>query len=526
MGRLGDGPSTADPALTPATIDACASTGPSPMRRLTRWEYNNTIADLLGDTSAPATKFVPEAQQFGFDNNAAGATLNLLVVGQFETAAEEIADRAVKDLPALLGCDPAVKGEDTCADAFIKTFTRKAFRRPLATDELQRYATFYTQSKTTYGFSTAVGLVLRAIFQSPNFLYRLELGMPAPGTPEAVPLTPFETATRLSYLLWGSMPDEVLLTAAESGKLGTPDEVAAQAKRLLDDPRGARSVKNFYVQWASLGGLSSLDRSGTDYTPKVAELLRTETEMFVDEVIRHGDGKWATLLGAPYSYMNAELAAYYGVKGPSGTEFEQVPLDPVRYAGLMTQGSLMAHLAHPGQPSPVLRGTFVRDQLLCTPMPPPPDDVDTTLPAVDPKATARQQLEQKTGVAPCSGCHALINPPGFAFENFDEIGRFRATDHGLPIDATGTLIGTDVDGQFQDHTSLLEMLGKSEQVRGCVVKQWFRYAYGRGETKIDSCSTDQLKKVFTESGGDVRKLLMGLTQTSAFLYRGKDGGVK
>jgi len=320
------------------------------------------------------------------------------------------------------------------------------------------------------------------------------------------------------------MPDTELLDAAEAGALDTPEEVATQAERLLEDDRGARVVKNFYYQWMQLSGLATLERPDSDLTPEVAALLRAETETFADEVVRLGDGSWSTLLTAPWSYMNGSLAAFYGVDGPAGAEMEKVSLDPDRYGGFMTQASMMALLAHPGQPSPVLRGKFVREQLLCAPTPPPPDNVDTTPPATDPNATAREKLEQKTSVEPCSSCHSLLNPPGFAFEHFDELGRWRDDDSGLPIDSTGNLLSTDVDGAFEDHKALLEMLDSSEQVRQCVVLQWFRYAHGRDRTDADACTTGQLEALFAETGGDIRALLIGLTQTPAFLYRGPHEG--
>jgi len=520
VGEIGDGgPADGAHGSTPQALCATPDPVASPLRRLTRWEYDHTVADLLGDTSAPASSFVPESSQFGFDNNAAGAALNPLVVEQFETAATALAAHAVTDLPGLLQCDVAEKGEAACAKQFIRSFVRRAYRRPLADDEAQRFDEFYTKNAAAHGFSTAIELVVRAALQSPHFLYRIELGMPSPETKNALRLSPYEVASRLSYLFWGSMPDEELLQAADAGKLRTAADVAAQARRLLAAEPGERAVKNFYAQWAQLGMLPNIDRDAPELTPAIATAMRTEVETMADAVVRKGDGKWSTLLTAPTSYMNAELAAFYGIEGPTGSEFEEVSLDPSRYAGIMTRGALMALLAHPRQPSPVLRGKFVREQLLCSPLPPPPNNVDTTLPPIDPKATAREQLEQKTSVEPCKSCHGIINPPGFAFEHFDEIGRYREDDHGLDIDASGDLTASDADGHFEDHTDLLATLDGSQQARDCVVLHWFRYAYGRDRTDEDACTADQLGKIFEESDGNIAELLVGLTQTPAFLYR-------
>jgi hypothetical protein len=514
-----DGPGGTNPASA-----ACKqwSAGPSPMRRLTRWEYDNTVHDLLGDTTRPGSKFVPEAEQFGFDNNAAGATLNQLVVQQYEEAARTLVENAMTDPTALLGCDPAAQGEDTCAHAFIRSFGRRAFRRPLGSEEIARFESFYAANKAAHGFTDAVGMVARAMLQSPSFLYRLEIGTAEPTSNGALPLTPFETASRLSYLLWGSMPDEELLLAAESGQLSTPEQVGEQARRMLNAEHGARALKNFYVQWLGIEEIEQLDRAGTDLDVNVAKLLRQETETFVDEVVRKGDGKLSTLLTSPVSYRNGALASYYGEPGPTTDTFQQVALDPSRHSGLLTHGSLMATLAHPGLPSAVLRGQFVLDKLLCSPVPPPPDDVDTTPPTTDATGTAREKLEAKTANEPCNNCHSKLNPPGFAFEHFDETGRWRDLDHGLPIDASGTLIDTDVDGAFADHVELAKKLQSSAEVRSCVVLGWFRYAYGL--TQDDACSEAQLETVFEKSDGNVRELLIALTQTPAFLYRSAHEG--
>lgn len=502
----------------PATCDQNAAPA-APMRRLTRWEYDNTVLDLLGDTSHPGAQFVPEAAQFGFDNSAAGAVLSPVVVEQYESAAQALAARAVSNLPALLGCDPKGQGEDVCANKFIDSFFKRAYRRALGSNERQRLVDFYQQSKAQNDFQTAISMLVSAALQSPKFLYRLEFGMPTAGTAAAVQLSSWELASRLSYLLIGTMPDAELFGAAEQNQLSTPEQVLKHATRLLDSERGARVVRNFYRQWGALDQLNGLQRSGADFTAATPALFQEETETFFDQVIRKGDGKLSTLLTAPFSYMNQALASYYGVKGPSGDAFVRVDLDPQRYSGLLSQAGLMARLAHENQPSPVKRGVFVREQLLCTVLPEPPANVDSTLPTPDPKATARQQLTQKVSVEPCKSCHEVFNPVGFAFEHFDQMGRYRATDGKLPVDSAGQLTGTDVDGPYADHIALGQLLAKSEKVRSCALGNWFRYAYGREETPADACTTQQLGQAFSEGGGNIRQLILSLTQTRAFRYR-------
>lgn len=521
LGTAGSAGTIAGPAVGGAVPVPCPEDAPppAPLRRLTRWEYDNTVFDLLGDASHPGAAFVPEAAQFGFDNSAAGAVLSPVVVDQFEGAAKEIAARAAANLPALLGCDVTAQGEDVCAHQFIDRFFRRAYRRELTAGERQRLRTFYQKTKLDIDFKAAITMLVSGALQSPKFLYRIELGMPAPGATTAVPLSPWELASRLSYLLVGSMPDDELMNAAERNLLSRPEQLQQHAKRLLDSERGARVVRNFHRQWVGLEQVEALERIGAGFSASTPALLAQETETFVDQVVRKGDGTLGTLLTAPYSFMNQELASYYGLSGPAGDVWTRVDLDPTRYSGFLTHAGLMARLAHDNQPSPVERGVFLREQLLCTDIPPPPPDLNPFLPMPDPSATARQQLTQKTSVQPCASCHALFNPIGFAFEHFDQMGRYRATDGVLPVDSSGELTGTDADGPYADHMGLAKLLAKSEQVRSCVVLNWFRYAYGRDETPGDACSKRELGQAFSLSGGNIKELILSLTQTRAFRYR-------
>jgi hypothetical protein len=520
-GEIGDGAAN----IPPATAQGCDAIepGPSPLRRLTRWEYNQTVHDLLGDTSAPANSFVPEAVQFGFDNGALGATMSAVVIEQFEAASIALAHDAALNLPNLLGCDPAATGEAACVADFIPRFGKKAFRRPLSTEEQARWQSFFDQAQATYGFAPAVEMLVSGVLQSPHFLYRVELGMPDPGAEGVVKLTDYEVASRLSYLLWGSMPDDELFAAAERGELANKEAIRAQAQRMIDDDRGARAIRNFFEQWSGARNLDKIERSAP-YSDEIAALQVEELGLFVDDVVRKGDGRFATLMTSPVSFMNDELATFYGVDAPGSTELARVSLDGARYPGILTRGAQMALLAHPAQPSIVLRGKFVLEQVMCSPPPPPPCNADTSLPPIDPEATAREQLETKTSVEPCSGCHTIINPPGFAFDHFDELGRWREDEHGLSIDTSGNMIGTEVSGAFSDHAELIGRISTSEDARNCMVKHWFRYAFGRDRVEADACSFDDIETGFKGSDGNLRELLISLTQTDAFLYRRLEGG--
>ncbi|WP_437639840.1 DUF1592 domain-containing protein [Sorangium sp. So ce854] len=527
-GKAGDGAGREAPR--------CAEIRPgaSPLRRMTRFEYNNTIRDLLGDDSAPADAFVVEEEALGFNNQAAALGVTPLLAEQLMKASEAIAARAARDLERLLaGCDPAVQGPDACAAELIERLGKRAFRRPLTPQEIERLERLFAWGNEEHGFSTGVEVVIQSMLQSPHFLYRVELGMPDPAGEGVVPLSDHEIASRLSYLLWSSMPDDALFAAADAGELRTAEQIAAQARRLLDDPRARAAVANFHAQWLQLTRIDTITKDAAVY-PRfhggLPALLRAETEAFLEHVVFEDEaGDVATLLTAPYSLMNAELRAFYGVEAPADGaaapgDFAIVPLDPAQRAGFLTHASLLSVLAKPDQSSPVHRGKFVRERLLCHTLPPPPPDVDIQPPAVRPGIPTRRRFEQHAQDPACSGCHRLMDPIGFGFENYDGIGLYREADQLVPVDASGEIVGSrGTDGRFDGAVELAHLLAESDEVRQCVARQWFRFGYGRAEQAEDGCSMSQIQQAFAESGHNIRALLVALTQTDAFRYRRAPG---
>jgi len=236
------------------------------------------------------------------------------------------------------------------------------------------------------------------------------------------------------------------------------------------------------------------------------------------------DGRLETLLTAPYSYLNQDLAHYYGVSGPSGTAYERAEFPANQRAGILTQGALLSALAKPNQTAPVLRGKFVREMLLCQQLSPPPPNIVITPPDVRPDATTRQRFTQHSKDPNCAVRHQLMDPLGFGFENYDAVGQFRATDQGFPVDASGQLINTDVDGKFTGAVELAQKLATSAEVRQCLVKQWFRYAVGRAETDDDQCTLQNLGSEFDSAKHDMRELSVKIASSDAFRYRSADGG--
>jgi hypothetical protein len=521
----GGGGAGAAPDVSRGGASACVTVEPeaSPLRRLTRLEYDNTIRDLLGLDLKLAARFPPDAVAGGFSNNASVLTISPLLAEKYMEAAETLAAEVVEDLAAHLPCDPAAIGEDACAREFIQVFGRRAYRRPLAVADTERLLRAYTAGRSEGSFAEGIGMVLRAALQSPSFLYRFEFGANAAPGEKLVRLSPSELAARLSYFLWASMPDEQLTLAADSGQLATPQGVAAQARSMLAQPRARRAVTEFYDQWLALGALDTLIKDPLvhpEFTPELRAAMRAETPAFVEHVLWSGDGRLSTLLTSPIGFTTAPLAALYGVSQPSGAGPSLVSLAPSERAGLLTQAGVLAVHALPNQSSPVTRGKFVRERFLCQEPPAPPPNLNVTPPEVDATRSTRERFAQHTADAACSVCHELMDPIGFGFEAYDAVGRFRTTDAGKSVDDSGWVAkSADLDGTFRGARELGEKLAASAQVRDCVTTQWLRYALGRFEGAGDLCSLTQLQSKFNASGGDLRELLIELTQTEAFLYR-------
>jgi hypothetical protein len=382
------------------------------------------------------------------------------------------------------------------------------------------------------GFRNGLRLALTAMLQSPRFLYRVEQGVRPTGDETVVRLDPWDTAARMSYLLWASAPDGTLLDAAEKGQLATREQIAAQVGRMIGDRRARGNVARFHEQWLELERIDAAEKDAKTYpafNKGIANLMREETDRFLDDVVWEGAGDLETMFTAPYSFMDESLAKFYGMgpldlprnkEGNRQNRFLRVNLDGEKRAGLLTQGTFMAGLANANQTSPVKRGLFVRERLLCEELPPPPPNAMIELPALDPKLTTRERFEDHALEVGCAGCHKLMDPIGLGFENFDGAGVWRDSESGKPIDASGEVKGWG-DAQFTGAVGLERKLAASDKVRSCLSRRWFEYAYGREllAEASDSCSLDVLRRRFEARGHKIKDLISALAETDAFLYR-------
>ncbi len=498
------------------------------VRRLTRREYNSTLHELLADTSQPANAFLPDDPSLGFDNTVAAQTVSPVLAEQYLNAAEQVARVAAPALLAQLPC--AASSRDTaCVESFVRNFGQRAWRRPLLDAEVTRLLGVYQAESVDGGFDAGFALTLETLLVSAPFLFRIELGEPVPESPGHYRPTAFEMATRLSYLMWGSMPDAELFARAADGTLRVPAQVGAQAERLLHDARAHDTVAHFHEQWLQLSSIepTHVAKDAIVY-PEASDALltsmRTEAELFVADAFWNQPSGLSALFTSNASFGDARLAAFYGVPGPTGATFEPVTLSASERPGLLTRAGLLSLFAHPDGTSPTKRGKFVRTRLLCQPLPPPPANVKAMLPDRLPGQTTRERVAAHKTDPTCAACHNLLDPIGLGFEQYDGLGHFRAEEAGKLVDASGSIDGADVPSPaFVGAAQLGQMLASSATVRSCVARQWFRFAYGREDVAADEAALSHLAQAFAESGGNFPKLLLDLTQMPEFLERTAPG---
>jgi hypothetical protein len=499
--------------------------GPRPLSRLTRREYNNTVRDLLGDDSSPANDFADDRDRdFLFRRAGLVATQDADLLS---SAAEALATRAMASPSKVLPCT-AESGEAACAARFIAEFGLKAYRRPLADAETMRLTALYENARGAQqmSFDAAIQLLLEAMLQSPAFLYHWESPYAAPVLEKGVvKLASYDVASRLSYFIWGSMPDQTLFDAAAAGKLSTDAEIAEQAKRMLADPKARDAASAFFREWLELDQISALPKSGEEYpqyTDELKSAMLGETSAFVQNVLFEGGGKLETLLNADFSFSNQSLSSVYGGSA-SGSELTRSLLDTTQRRGLLTQPSFLALSGAPDGSHPVKRGKAVYVKLMCGILPPPPANVPPAEPA-SAGGTTRQRFAVHDQNACAKGCHALMDPLGFAFEHYDGIGRYRTMDNGQPVDASGKIPIDGVEQSFADATQLTQVLAQSDTVRSCFAKQWFRFAVSRPETEADGASLASVAAAFAKNQFDVRDLAPAIASSRSFRYRSLAAG--
>ncbi len=486
------------PTITSAIF---AATGSPPthdgIRRLTHSQYNNTVRDLLGDQTRPADQFPPEDFQNGFKNQISAQEISPLLAEAYNLSAERLARNAFaggEDSNHLIPCTPRSEADAECAAAFVNRFGAGTFRRPLSNAEAQRYVRLLQkEARLSHNFQHGAQLVVEAMLQSPKFLFRLETGA-------------YKTASDLSYFIWDTMPDEPLFRAAASGKLTSAADRRREASRLIQDTRARQSVDEFTAEWLRFDQVLNTVKDRNlfpQFNLQLATAMTEETRRMISDLVWN-EKNFMDLFRADYAFINSDLATLYKLPAPAG-EFDKVkfPADSDR-AGIVGQAAFLAMTSKPGETSPTVRGLFIREEFLCQIVPDPPPGVNSALPPIlaEKPQTNRQRLQEHLTNRTCAGCHSIMDPIGFGLEKFDSIGQRHdkqkitvMPQHGadrkmkpltveLDIDPSATINGLP-NSQFSSPKELGQVLAVSSVCQECMVKQLFRYAFGRKETAAD-----------------------------------------
>jgi hypothetical protein len=471
------------------------------------------------------TSIYPSSQnayQFGL----AQADVDGSDLDHYQRASELVASTVVGNASTLAQIAPCAQGADPrgCATSFLQGFGTKIYRAPVDATDLPRHLALYDAGALNGGYTHGIQLLLQGMLQSSRFLYRVELGTAAAVGPKAIKLSGYELAARLSYGLWNTTPDDTLIAAATAGSIATAADVASQLQRMIKDPRGATMVPHFLSSWIQLPGLGGLAKDAAIYPEWSSDLstaMATQATSFFNDVLTNKGGTINSLLTSQTIFMNNKTALLYGASAgamPADGSFQASQRTDGAASGLLTLPAFLATQSKASESSPIYRGKFVREQLLCQELPSPPATVPPA-PTVTPGVSTRERLTEHEVNATCAACHVMMDPIGFAFEDYDGIGRYRTTDGGKPIDTSGTLTMSDVNGPLTGVAQLGTKLASSPTVEACFGKQWFRYAMGRAEQDVDACSLQAMAKTFHAAGGDLRTLPAALVQTPAFLYR-------
>ncbi|MFN0100700.1 MAG: DUF1592 domain-containing protein [Bryobacteraceae bacterium] len=520
------------------------------LRRLTHSQYNNTVADLLGDRTRPANRFPPEDFVNGFTNQADGQSISPLLAEDYARAAAKLARDAARS-GALARSIPCDKKDSACGAKFVRVFGERAFRRPLTAREAASFERLLMNSRKTDSVAAGVGresvngsgprpafallgpgfdaqTAVEAMLQSPAFLFHTGTGS-------------YATAARLSYLLWDTAPDEALRAAAAKGQLVTRAQIEQQARRLMQDGRARQAMNQFLAEWLRFDRVKGALRERRlfpEFGPELIQSMLEETTRFFSYLVWE-DKPFLEFFTADYSFLNLPLAQLYGAPAPE-SEFALTRFSAgEKRSGILGHASFLTLTSKPSETAPTERGLFVREHFLCQIVPPPPPGVSTTLPAFsdDQPMTNRDRLAMHLSNASCASCHRLVDPIGFGFEQFDAIGRYREKQvaltypkmdkakkglrrDGVPVelvvDTKATILGIP-NSDFSSPAEAGRILASTPACQRCVVKQFFRYALGRAETEADRPHLDEAYERFVKSGFRFRELVLAIVTSRPFL---------
>ncbi len=504
-----------------------SNVGPSPLRRLTNEEYAATVNDLLGvDVADIVVGFPTDGYDHGFDNNADILGISSTRAARYQEAAESIAARVVSQparVSALTACN--LKTDATCLADFITRFGRRAYRRPLTTDEAQGFKDLAAAASSDSDPNATLSYLIQGVLQSPSFLFRPEFGLGAADSDNRVKLSGYELAARLSYLLWGTMPDDALLDAAETGTLDSDGGLASSADRLLADPRAKDRVRNFYEQWLRMQMLDAATPDTTrfqTFSDDLRKSMRQEVDIMLDSVIWNGKDL-LTIFNTTTTSIDASLADLYDMTPPNAAGFSSITLPAsANRAGILTTAAVLTQTSKSTHTSIMRRGMFLRDAILCDPVKVPPNFMVTPL-EVPAGQTENDAILQHASRPECAACHTRLDPIGLGLENYNAIGAYRTQDeNNNTISGEGHIEGLD-GSTFHGGVELGNLMSKTPAVAQCVTEHFMRWALGRSlveeNQSADGCTKQILHKKFESKTHDFRELIHAFVSDEAFRYR-------
>jgi hypothetical protein len=499
------------------------------IRRLNKNEYNNTIRDLVGVKFKPAADFPTDDVGYGFDNIGDVLSMSPLLMEKYLAAADKIITEVFKTpelkekimivkLPAKASSQEKAEAARTIMSAFAK----RAYRRPLSEEELGRFQRFIDLAeKKGDDFEIGIQLAMKATLCSPHFLFRIEKDFRIKGEKLADEITNYELATRLSYFLWSSMPDDELFKLAGTGKLRGKGVLEEQVRRMLKDPKAVALTENFAGQWLQLRSVAQVSpdpKLFPKFDAKLRDAMIKETELFFDHIVKD-DRSIIEFLDGDWTFVNERLAKHYGIPDVKGPEFRKVKLEGEQRIGVLTHASILTVTSNPTRTSPVKRGKWILENILNTPPPPPPPDAGELSENEKDISAAplRKRMELHRSNAICASCHQRMDPLGFGFENFDAVGAWRTKDGKFDVDASGEL----PSGQkFNGPKELVAVLKtKQAEFRRCLAEKLLTYALGRGLEYYDKCALDDICTAVAADNDRFVTLVLAIVKSEPFQMR-------
>jgi mono/diheme cytochrome c family protein len=500
------------------------------IRRLNRAEYRNTIRDLLGVDYKPTEDFPMDEVGYGFDNIGDVLTMSPLLMERYLEAADKIVTAAFKDRKLRDRIVIRPKGKENRFKSVrktLETLARRAYRRPVTREEVDRLGQFIRVAfQNGQDFDQGLQLAIKAMLVSPHFLFRIEQDRNNDAG-AIYPISEYELATRLSYFLWSSMPDDELFTLAAKSNLRQGDNLEKQVRRMLREPKARALTENFAGQWLQLRNLKEASpdpKQFPTFTPELRQAMQRETELFFDAIVRE-DRSILDFLDADFTFVNEPLARHYGIAGIKGKEFQRVKLDGRQRGGILTQAAILTVTSNPTRTSLVKRGKWILENILNAPPPPPPPEAGE-LPedGKELRGSLRQRMETHRSKPLCAACHQRMDPLGFALENYDAVGAWRTHDGKFPIDARGTL----PNGQSFNGSKELRQVLKSRagEFRKCLVDKMLTYALGRGLESYDRCAVQDICRAVESHQDRFSSLVVAIVKSDPFQFRKGRGSAK